>query len=50
MGSPDFATHFLDEVLSQKVVHIDDFPLLGNAQLDLGILSSCVIRQPSYLT
>ncbi len=31
-------------------MHIDDLPLLGDAQVALGILSSCVIRQPSYLT
>ncbi len=41
-GSQDFATHFLDEVLFQDVVHIDDLPLLGNTQATLGILSSCV--------
>jgi len=39
----DFATHFLDEILFQDVVHIDDFFLLGDAQVTLGILSSCVI-------
>jgi len=50
MDSQDFATHFLDEILSQNVVHIDDFPLLGNAQVVLGILSSCITRQPFYLT
>ncbi len=31
MGSWDFAMHFLDEVLSQDVTHIDDLPFLGNA-------------------
>jgi hypothetical protein len=31
MGSQDFVTHFLDKVLFQDVVHIDDFLLLGNA-------------------
>jgi hypothetical protein len=25
MGFQDFVTHFLDEALSQDVVHIDDF-------------------------
>ncbi len=30
------------------MVHIDDFPLLQNTQVTLGILSSCVIHQPSY--
>jgi hypothetical protein len=29
---------------------MDDFLLLGNAQVALGILSSCVICQPSYFT
>ncbi len=50
MGFQDFATHFLDEVLFQDVVHINDLPLLGNTQIALGILSSCVVRRPSYLT
>jgi hypothetical protein len=38
----NFARHFLDDVLSQNVAHIDDFPLLGDAHVALGILSSCV--------
>jgi len=42
VGSQNFVTHFLDEVLSQDVVHIDDFPLLKNAWVALDILSSCV--------
>jgi hypothetical protein len=42
MGSQDFATHFLDEVLFEDVVHIDDLPFLGNTQVALGILFSCV--------
>jgi len=42
MGSQDFAMHFLDEVLFQDVAHIDDLPFLGDAQVALGILSSCV--------
>ncbi len=42
MRSQDFSTHFLDEVLSQDVVHIDDLPFLGNIQVILDILSSCV--------
>jgi len=50
MGFQDFATHFLDEVLFQNMAHIDDFLLLGNTQVTLGILSSCVICQPSYFT
>jgi len=29
--SQDFATHFLDKVLSQDMVHIDDLPLMGDA-------------------
>jgi hypothetical protein len=28
MGYQNFATHFLDESLSQDVAHIDDLPLL----------------------
>jgi hypothetical protein len=40
VGSYDFATHFLDEALSQDMAHINDFPLLGNAQITLGILFS----------
>jgi hypothetical protein len=50
LGFQNFATHFLNEVLFQDVAHINDLPLLGNAQVVLGILSSCVTRQPSYLT
>jgi hypothetical protein len=46
----DFATHFLDEVLSQDVAHLDDLLLLGNAQVILSILSSCVTYQTSYFT
>jgi len=46
MGSQDFATHFLDEVLSQDVVHIDEINLLGNTH----VWSSCVAHQPSYLS
>jgi len=49
VGFQDFATHFLDEVLSQDMVHVDDLPLLGDTHVALFILSSCVIRQPSYL-
>jgi len=50
MDSQDFVTHFLDETLSQNVVHIDDFPFLGNAKVALSILSSCITRQPFYLS
>ncbi len=42
MGFQDFATHFLDETLFQDMAHIDDLPLLRDAQVALGILSSCV--------
>jgi hypothetical protein len=44
MGSQDFATHFLDEVLSQDVAHINDLPLLKDTQIILGILPSCVVH------
>jgi hypothetical protein len=50
LGSQDFATHFLDEDLFQDVVHIDDFPFLGNAHFALGIMFSCVVHQPFYFT
>jgi hypothetical protein len=50
MGFQDFAVHFLDKVLSQDVAHIDDFLFLRDAQVALGILSSCVARRPFYLT
>ncbi len=43
IGFQIFVTHFLDEVLSYDAVHMDDLLLLGNAQVALGILSSCVI-------
>jgi hypothetical protein len=32
------------------MAHINDLPFLGDAHVVLGILSSCVIHQPSYLT
>jgi hypothetical protein len=50
VGSQDFATHFLDEVLFQDMVHIDDLLLLGDAHVTLGILFSCVTCRPFYLT
>jgi len=50
VGSQDFATHFVDEALSPDVAHINNLPFLGNDQVVLGILSSCVARQPSYFT
>jgi hypothetical protein len=43
MGFDDFATNFLDEALSQEVVHIDDLSFLGDAWVVLGILSSFVV-------
>jgi len=39
MGFQDFSMHFLDEILSQNVAHIDDIPFLRNIQNVLGILS-----------
>jgi hypothetical protein len=39
--------HFSDEVLFQNMAHIDDFPLLGDTQVVLGILFSCIAHQPS---
>jgi hypothetical protein len=36
MGFQDFATHFLDGALFQNMVHIDDLPLLGDAQVVFG--------------
>jgi hypothetical protein len=39
IGTYGFVMHFLDEVLSQDVMHIDDLPILGDAQVALGILS-----------
>jgi hypothetical protein len=50
VGLKNFATHFLDEVLFQDMAHIDDFPLLGNAHVVLGILFSCVVHRPFYVT
>jgi hypothetical protein len=44
MGSHDFTMHFLDEVLFQDMVHIDDFFFLGNPKVALGILFSCVVH------
>jgi hypothetical protein len=60
MNFQDFVTHFLDGVLSQNMMHIDDILTLGNTHVALGILSSCVdhwffisVKQylllPSYL-
>jgi hypothetical protein len=36
VASQDFVTHFLNEVLSQDVVHIKDLPFLGDTQITLG--------------
>ncbi len=43
MGFQDFAMHFWDEALFQDMVHIDDLLPLRDAQVVLGILSSCVV-------
>jgi len=48
-GFSRLVTHFLDGVLFQDVAHIDDLPFLGNSQVTLGILSSCVNRQPYFI-
>jgi hypothetical protein len=48
MGFQDFVTHFLNHALFHDVVHINDFFLLANTHVALGILFSCVVRQPSY--
>ncbi len=37
MGFQDFATHFLDEVLSQGMAHVNDLPLLGKAKVAFAI-------------
>jgi hypothetical protein len=50
VGFQGFAMHFLDEVLSQDVMHIDDLFLLGDTHVTLGILYSYASCQPSYLT
>jgi hypothetical protein len=50
MDSQDFVMHILDETLSQEVTHIDDFLLLGDTHVTMGILSSCVVHRPFYLT
>jgi hypothetical protein len=42
MGFHDFTTHFLDEALFQDVAHINNISFLGDTQVALGILSSCV--------
>ncbi len=40
----DFAMFFLNEALSLDMVHIDDFPFLGDAQVVFDILSSCIVH------
>jgi hypothetical protein len=42
-GFLGFCHIFLHETLSEYVTHVDDLHLLGDAQVALGILSSCVI-------
>jgi hypothetical protein len=42
--------HFLNEVFSQDLAHINDLPFLGDEQVTLGILSPCVACWPSYFT
>jgi len=50
VGFQNFVTHFLDEVLSQDMSHINDLLLLKDAHVALGIFSSCVVHQPFYFT
>jgi hypothetical protein len=50
VGFQNFVTHFLDEALFQNVAHINDLLFLGNTQVALVILSSCVKYQPSCFT
>jgi hypothetical protein len=42
MGFQDFAMHFLVKVLFHDMAHINDPSVLGDTQVILGILSSCV--------
>jgi len=42
--------HFLDEVLFQNLVHINDLHLLRDTHVALGIMSSCVTHRPFYFT
>jgi hypothetical protein len=50
VGFLNFVTHFMDEVLSHDVAHINNLPLVGGAQVALDILFSCVTHRPSYFT
>ncbi len=50
VGFYNFSIHFLDEVLFQNMTHINDLLFLGDAHVALGILFSCVIHKPPYLT
>jgi hypothetical protein len=50
VGFYNFSIHFLDEVLFQNMTHINDFLFLGDAHVALGILFSCVVHKPPYLT
>jgi hypothetical protein len=45
MGFQKKFTHFLDEALLQDMVHINNLPFLGGAQVTLGISFSCVVCQ-----
>jgi hypothetical protein len=47
-GYWDFVLHFLDEVLFQDVTHINDFLLLGDTHVAVGIMSSSIACQPFY--
>ncbi len=49
-GLLGFCHIFLDKALFQYVIHIDDFLMLGDIQVVLGILCSCVAHQPFYFT
>ncbi len=48
VGFQNFVTQFLDEVLFQDVVHINDFPFLKDAWVALDILSSYVAHWLYY--
>jgi hypothetical protein len=48
VGFQNFVMHFLDEVLSQDMAHIDDLLRERNAHVALGILFLCVTCQPLY--
>ncbi len=50
VGSQDFAMHFWLRFYFKMWRILMNFPLLGDAHVALGILSSCVTHRPSYLT